>query len=119
MNNKLFVALNPSSAENEKVFRDFLQAHGWGWWHWLANFWIIDTGALAYSPQQLSADLYRIFPVIYHFVAQLPPDASWWAYGPHTTGLDMFPWLQTNLAQGQQLFIPEQGQSPAKLGDRS
>jgi hypothetical protein len=57
---KLVVTLNPSAPENEKVFRDFLQAHGWGWWHWLANFWIVDTGSSSYSSQELSADLQRI-----------------------------------------------------------
>src|SRR5258708_6015924 len=108
MNNKLLVAINPASAENEKVFRDFLQSRGWGWWHWLANFWIIDTGVLSYLPDQLSADLQRIFPAIHHFVAQLPDGALWWAYGPYTTGLDMFDWLQQNLANGDPLYSPPQ-----------
>jgi hypothetical protein len=40
---KIVVLVEPMTVEQDRSFANYLESKGWGYWHWLANSWLIDA----------------------------------------------------------------------------
>jgi len=49
------------TAEQEKSFIDYIKDNGFGWWHWIPNFWLI-TGEGSPSCIEIRDELHKLAP---------------------------------------------------------
>lgn len=90
------LAVQGLSAEKEKGLATYLEKRGYGWWHWIENFWIIVT----YSEENFSQkliDLINEDNAHRIFLLQVHPEKKWHGVGPATDDKNMFEWLEENL----------------------
>jgi len=43
MKHRFVVAVDGMTSEEEKRFIAWIQENGLGWWHWIANFWLLTS----------------------------------------------------------------------------
>jgi len=110
----IIAAIDESPKENEKVFRDYLKSRGFGWWHWINGFWILNA-TTDYEPKNLSDDLQRFFPDIRHFTTVIHENNPWFGLGPIGENQNMFDWLDKNLSPG--LTRVDSNNKPLELKD--
>lgn len=93
---KFLIALDNSTKEQNEKFVDFINEKGYGWWHWIDNFWIIDTSSKL-TAVELRNELGELYPNINKLVIELKNNNFTWAgYGPSNENNNMFDWLKRN-----------------------
>jgi len=95
---KLFlVASDSMSKEQETAFLQYIKSNGFGWWHWLENFWIIATSNNSISSYTIRDALNDSVPGLNNLVIEVENVDSWGGYGPKGDDKNMFKWLQDNM----------------------
>ena len=95
MKKRFVVVANPTTQEQDKVFQDWLNTRGLGWWHWLNETWLINDPNGLHEAADIRAKAMECFPGIYNLVLELTPTSDTWAgYGPTKSGKDMFEWIR-------------------------
>ncbi|EIT7146592.1 hypothetical protein [Vibrio vulnificus] len=81
---------------DEKKFIAFLEQSGFGWWHWIDNFWLITVkNGAQISTQTLQNKVTELSHSPRNFVLEIEGHPPWHAFGPNSTngGQNMFEWL--------------------------
>jgi hypothetical protein len=82
------------TAEQEKSFIAYIHdEHGFGWWHWIPNFWLI-TGSGSISCDEIRDKLLEIAPGKDSIVVEVNP-VTWTGFGPNQGKENMFAWFYT------------------------
>jgi hypothetical protein len=92
---RFMVATDDLTSEQSLKFIDFLKESETGWWHYLKNFWLLDT-----DDEDLTADLIRdklvdeIAPKTNCLVIEVTGDTYWAGFGPSGDKRNMFKWFE-------------------------
>ena len=83
MNKRFILCVNSSTPEQSKAFTEHLRRKGVGWWHWLANTWLIVDSTGNLTAAEIRNDAMEIFPGVYNFATELQGDDTWAGFGPN------------------------------------
>jgi len=101
MKKQFVIALNSTTEEQEKMFLEYIKSNGFGWWHWIDNFWLVVDTQDKLSAEKLRDDLENIFPKVRKLVIEIFSESSTWAgYGPNGEQRNMFNWLHNTWKEG-------------------
>jgi hypothetical protein len=94
------VGLEGSTAVQEEAFIQWITENGLGYWHWIPNFWIIQSLEDTHTVASIRDKITETFPAMNTLVVEIdivPGSVSWSGYGPQTVQYDMFAWLNEHL----------------------
>jgi len=94
MTNTFIVATDNMSWEDENEFVSFLKDKKCGWWHWIENFWIIESDNDSITPKVIIDKLQKINPNVKKIALKVKDPIPWAGYGPETNSAKMFDWLK-------------------------
>jgi hypothetical protein len=80
---KLFVlAVQGASEAQRNAITKYLRDGGYGFWHWLADFWIIETAFLQLSSPTLRDEISKLAPgLVFNVFAVRARDGDWAGMG--------------------------------------
>lgn len=94
MKKRFLITLDSASSAQNKSFLDYLESKGFGWWHWIDNFWLIDAGETTITAKDIRDKLCETHPNINNFVMEIGSNyETWAAFGPNSEERNMFNWL--------------------------
>ena len=93
MKRRFVVGLNEVPKEQEKEIVRYMNANGFGWWHWLDNFWMVIDRQNILSTEKLRDDLRKIAPDTNMMVIEVVGYTSWSGFGPTAPKGNMFDWI--------------------------
>lgn len=100
MRKRFVVALDFTTPEQNRQFKDRLIAMGFAsyWWHWLRDCWLIVDVTGTTSASNMIDIVNEIYPGTNSLVLELPEGCgdTWVGYGPAAEGRNMFVWLHKN-----------------------
>lgn len=96
MKNRFVVGIDSMSTEQESAFVDYLRSNGYGWWHWINNFWLVVDISNTLTSAKLRDDLMEIAPKTNLLVIQIKGDHTWAGFGPSTKERNVFNWLHNS-----------------------
>lgn len=95
MKKRFIVALNPSPVEGDIKFKTFLSSMGVGWWHWLADTWLVSDASGKLTAAVIRDKVQEIYPSIHCIVLEFGENEDTWAgFGPNSEKKNMFQWLR-------------------------
>jgi hypothetical protein len=97
MKKRFILLVDNTTADQNKAFRDFVEASGLNWWHWISNAWLLIDQKGTWKASQLRDKAKEVYPGENTFVAELRPDDDTWSgFGPSTEKRNMFKWIEQN-----------------------
>src|SRR5580698_10225755 len=97
MTKRFIVLIEASSAEQNVAFREYIKGTRMGWWHWMANAWLLVDPKGVVNAAQIRDKVVQIFPGMDTLVIEMREEGGTWAgFGPRTDERNMFNWLRTN-----------------------
>lgn len=97
MTKRIVVALSSATKEQDKAFIEYLKDQQIGWWHWVANFWLLVDHSGKETAEHLNLELEKIYPQVIRLVLERHgKDAHWSGFGPDGKERDMSKWLIKN-----------------------
>jgi hypothetical protein len=95
MKKRFIVALDSSTKEQNDMFKEYIDHHGLGWWHWIKDFWLLIDSKGYLTARELRDELGKIYPGVYKMVLELRSgDDTWSGYGLAKEDRNMFDWLR-------------------------
>ena len=95
MNKRFAVALDSSTKAQNEEFVKYIRDNGYGWWHWIDNFWLLTSSSGELTAEKLRDDLGEIYPGVHKIVLELRGDNDIWSgFGPKSENKNMFTWLK-------------------------
>jgi len=95
---KLYVVgVTGLSKEEERLFIEFVQEHGMGWWHHMANFWLVADPHEKSSVKKMRDFLMGLQTSKRALVMEVQPDANWGGFAGKADLKKMFEWLHKNV----------------------
>lgn len=92
MKKRFAVAIDSMNAEDDQKLLDFVKANGYGWWHWIDNFWLLTTYNSSVTSVTLRDSLGQIIPKN-KIVIEVSDGTAWAGFGPTGENKNMFSWL--------------------------
>src|SRR5260370_27161942 len=92
--NKFIVAISDSTAESQDAISTRLKSLGYGYWHWMPEFWLLTTSPPA-TAESIRDEVMKVAPNVNIFVtpvANPPGGMIWAAYSPE----EWWEWLNKN-----------------------
>lgn len=97
MKKRFVVALDSSNKSQNDSFVEYIKDKGYGWWHWIDNFWLLTDSSGNLTAAKLRTDLGEIYPGVHKLVLELRGnDDDWAGFGPNSEKKNMFSWLKSN-----------------------
>jgi len=90
---KFIVALNSSTKDQDEAFQKIIHENGWGWWHWVDNFWIVTSSSTELGSQELYKKVQVAYPGVRMLISEMENVSTWWGFGPNSEEKNMFKWL--------------------------
>jgi hypothetical protein len=91
---KLFVLTVQGASEAQRnAITNYLKNGGYGYWHWLSDFWIIETAYPNLSSAALRDEMLKLIPGLWFNVFAVRPIAGDWAGFGDTSSAE---WLNEN-----------------------
>lgn len=94
MRKRFVVGVDSMSDEQEQKFLEYIRKNGYGWWHWLNNFWLIVDGEGKLTASQLRDTLKSIVPNVNLLVIDVEGKQNWSGFGPRSEERNMFNWIR-------------------------
>jgi hypothetical protein len=95
MKKRFIICINNSTAEQEKLFIDFIKSNSVAWWHWLKNTWLISDTYGNLTCTTIRDAAIDIFESENLLVFEFREGFDTWAgMGPITEKRNMFKWLR-------------------------
>ena len=93
---RFIVSINQETQENVSSFLEYINQQGFGWWHWIDNFWllvVLDTQTTIETLRDKLADITGGKTIM---VLEIKSGSFEWAnFGPNTEGgKNMSKWLK-------------------------
>ncbi|MEB8063602.1 hypothetical protein [Citrobacter braakii] len=96
MRRKFAVALDSSTKEQNAQLKKFIEDNGLGWWHWIANFWLLTDQNGNLTARDIRDKLNELYPGVHCIVLSIDKDEDTWSgFGPKGTEKNMFNWLKS------------------------
>jgi hypothetical protein len=94
MKKRYVVAVSDLSADDERLFREYIGENRFGWWHWIDNFWLLTDPSEKSSAAEVR-DFLRNLPSSRRcIVMELEGvDKTWSGFGPNSPK-SMFEWIK-------------------------
>lgn len=93
--NNYIISLDKSTADQEKLFIEYLNSKKWIYWHWISGTWLIKSEV---SIIELNSLVMEKFPGVRFIVNRLDV-GTWRGFGPKSEdpdGRNMFRWLHNH-----------------------
>lgn len=94
MNKRVAIATDGFSPEQKTAFSKWVKSKGFGWWHWIQDFWLLTAPSERLDINEVINKLNEISPGSNKFVIEIPTPAYWTGFGPNTEERNMFTWLK-------------------------
>ncbi|HTC22363.1 MAG TPA: hypothetical protein VK859_16030 [bacterium] len=94
MAHKFIIAVNSTSKEQEDAFLKHISDNGYGWWHYIDNFWLITT-----SKEIEASELRDVAKELFNNENVLVIEvfgSTWSGFGPKNDKENMFTWIHKN-----------------------
>lgn len=96
MAKRFIICLDKSDAEQNEVFKKYIDENGLAWWYWLNNTWLIKDYSNSLDSKIIRDKLLEIYPGVHNLVIELPgskENDTWHGFGPAGEERNMFNWL--------------------------
>lgn len=93
MNKKFVVVVEGLSTEHEKLFRDFIDKDGSGWWHMVGEVWLIDALSDELTVEKIRNKIMSLSKNPNILVLEISP-ITWAAYGPESKERSFSKWVE-------------------------
>jgi hypothetical protein len=94
MSKRVAVAAESLSTEQSNAFTNWVEAKGFGYWHWIDGFWLIVSPSGQIDLQVVAEKLNELSPSSNNLVLEVPQPSGWYGYGPKSEQKNMFTWLK-------------------------
>ena len=93
MTKKFVVGVENLSPEQQKLFRDFIQKDGSGWWHWIEGLWLVDAATDELTVSKIRDKIKNISKDSNTLVLEVSP-ITWATFGPESEDYSFKKWVQ-------------------------
>src|SRR5580704_1675321 len=96
MRKRFIVGVDPSTAEQNQAFKDYLKASPLAWWHWIPGLWLAVDSDGEMTASALRDQVNEVFPGIDNVVLEFRDDGTdTWAGNRPVSGEKMFSWFRS------------------------
>jgi len=96
MRKRFVILVDSAGPEQHKAFKERLgvfRESGVGWWHWIANAWLIVDPHGSLTAEKLRDEVMQAYPDTNNLVTDVSI-TTWAGFGPAGGDKDMSTWLQ-------------------------
>jgi len=95
---RFLVAAQGLSNDQQSKFTEYTKSNGFGWWHWIDNFWLLTVfGHDEITTEVIRDALIDIAPGARSIVMEIVQDKDWSGNG--VVGKEMFKWMRDTWAK--------------------
>jgi hypothetical protein len=97
MKKRFIVSVDNSSIEQQKVFMEYINKNNLGFWHYLANTWLLTDSRGVLACSELRDVVRDTFFNEHNLVIEISSTGDTWAgFGPKNDTENMFTWIKKN-----------------------
>ncbi len=102
MRKRFIIGIDSTTEEQTEAFYKFAKEQNLGWWHWLANFWLLIDSQGHFSAADIRDKLNETHPGVNNLVLELDEHGGvkWAGFGPTSENQNMFRWLHDYWRRG-------------------
>lgn len=100
MRRRFVIGIDDLNAEQERIFRQYIQTKG-DWWHWIGDLWLLTTMDEGISTKEIRDFILRTKPGVRTVVFEFPEDINWSASSStNAEGNKLADWLRQKWGKG-------------------
>jgi hypothetical protein len=93
---RFVVAAQGLDKDSENNFIEYVKSNGFGWWHWIDNFWLLTTNNSTITAEDIQQNIDSGNGFNRNLVIEIEGSISWHGFGPAKTDNNMFEWIKNN-----------------------
>lgn len=94
MRRRYVVAIDELSSAQRQQFLSYVKEAGFGWWHWIGDFWLLTKTGEPISAADLRDKILEISPGKRCIVMEVKEAGRWAGFGPSGASKNMFNWIR-------------------------
>ena len=94
MKRRFLIATQGMTLEQQAKVTNRVRDRGFGWWHWIDEFWLLTTSSTDVTAVSLRDELTAIAPATRTLVMEIPEDISWAGRDGIGQKNEIFDWLK-------------------------